>query len=132
MSYPIEVRFHGVDHSDKAEQAIHERAEQLQKFYNRIVYCEVVVQKPHRSQQHGNIFDIHIKLGVPGPDIVISQEAKQGNGHEDPFIVMRDAFKAAERRLKKLSGKQKNHRAPKPAEVMAAMEESADPEATAL
>lgn len=110
MAITTEVTFHGVDHSDVAEAEIRRRADHMERYFDHIVFCKVTVEKPNNRRAHGDHFDIHIRIGVPGPDIIISNEAKPGHNHEDPYIIIRDAFDAAERKLKKHADKIRKER----------------------
>lgn len=110
MAVTTDISFHGVDHSEALVSEIRRRADHLETFFDRINRVKVTVEKPNRSHNQGDIFDVHIKISVPGPDIVISHEAKPGKNHEDAYVIIRDAFAAAERRLKKHAEKMRGER----------------------
>jgi putative sigma-54 modulation protein len=89
-----DITFHGIDHSDAAEAAIHRWVSRMEHFHDRIEKCAVVVQRPHKRHRHGGEFSITIVLSVPGPDIAVSHV-----GHEDLYLTIADAFRAAKRQL---------------------------------
>jgi ribosomal subunit interface protein len=88
-----------MESSDAVETRIRELAGKLERFYDRITSCHVVVQAPHRSQQKGRLFEVHIQMRVPGEEIVVNRERPYDHGHEDVYVAVRDAFAAMERRL---------------------------------
>lgn len=112
MAVSTDISFHGVDRSEAVVFEIRRRADHLETFFDRISRVKVTVEKPNRSHAHGDVFDVHIQISVPGPDIVISHEAKPGKNknHEDAYVIIRDAFEAAERRLKKYAEKTRGER----------------------
>jgi hypothetical protein len=50
---------------------------------------------------------------VPGEDVVVDMERPQRDGHDDVYVVLRDAFDAAKRQLQQrmvsLRGDEKRH-----------------------
>ena len=40
-----------------------------------------------------------MQLTVPGEDVVVDMERPQRDGHDDVYVVLRDAFDAARRQL---------------------------------
>ena len=110
MQVPLEIRYHQLDSSEAITEEIHRRVAKLEKLYSRLVACRVSVEAPHRQHQTGNIYDVHIELSVPGRDIVVTNEPhrpKQRYANPDLRTVLRDTFKAAERRLKEFSERQR-------------------------
>jgi ribosomal subunit interface protein len=88
-----------MDASEAVEARIRERAARLERFYDRITSCHVVVQAPHRQRNKGNLYEVHIQLRVPGDEIVVNREGPNDHAHEDVYVAVRDAFAAMERRL---------------------------------
>lgn len=88
-----------MEHSDAVEARVRELAEKLERFYDRITSCNVVVQAPHRSQHKGTLYEVHIHVRVPGEEIVVNRERPYDHAHEDVYVAARDAFAAMERRL---------------------------------
>jgi ribosome-associated translation inhibitor RaiA len=94
MQIPLQISLHGIEHSDALYNAIREKAEKLEHFYDRIVSCRVVLEVGGRHKRHGRQFTAHIDLKVPGDEIAITRE------HDEELdIALRDAFDAARRRL---------------------------------
>ncbi len=78
---------------------VRQQAEKLNRFSNRISKCQVVLEVPHQHHRHGNIYRVRINLTLPGEELVIDRSS-QNQSHKNLYIAMRDAFNAAQRKLK--------------------------------
>lgn len=95
----MQITFRGFPHSDAVEANIREKAEKLNEFYPRIMSCRVVVEAKHHHHYKGNLYHVRIDLMVPQKELVVSREQHDEHGHEDVYVAIRDAFKAARRQL---------------------------------
>jgi hypothetical protein len=57
------------------------------------------VDSPHRHHHQGKVFNVKVQLSLPGDDVVVDMERPDRDGHEDVYVVLRDAFDAARRQL---------------------------------
>jgi ribosomal subunit interface protein len=94
MQIPLQISFHGIEHSDALNNAIREKAEKLDRYYEHIMSCRVVLEVAGRHKHHGKQCVVRIDLKVPGGEIVVTHQHD-----EDLQIALRDAFDAARRRL---------------------------------
>jgi ribosomal subunit interface protein len=94
MQTPLQITIRDVEHSVALEAHIRDKANKLDKFYDRIMSCRVVVDMPHKHHHQGRQFNVRIDIGVPGDEIVIDRDH-----HEDVYVALRDAFDAAKRML---------------------------------
>jgi ribosomal subunit interface protein len=99
MKLPLEITFRNVSRTDAIEQRIRSKAAKLDRFFDRITGCRVVVEAPHKSHNKGNTYHVRIELSVPGDELVVNRDP-QDQEHEDLQIALRDAFAAAQRRLR--------------------------------
>jgi len=99
MQLPLEVRFHNLDYSPAVDTAVREAAAKLEKFADQIVSCRVTVEGPHKHHQQGNLFAVRIDVRYAGGEVVASREPSAHHAHEDVYVAVRDAFKAARRQL---------------------------------
>lgn len=110
LKLPLQVTFRHVEHSPVLELKIRELAARLERFSSQIIGCHVTVQAPHRRHHQGNLYDVSIEISVPERQIAIHREQPS---HEDPYVALRDAFRAARRRLqdyeRRRYGKVKHH-----------------------
>lgn len=102
MKFPFKIQFRDIERSDKIYNAVWDHVDKLERFYDRIVSCEVVISAPHQHRQHGLIYHVQIRLYVPGEDIFINNEPELNGAHKDVFVAIRDAFDAAQRKLEDL------------------------------
>ncbi len=116
MQVPLELSFPGLDQSDALEALVRERVAKLDRLTDRLVACRVAVERPHKQHRTGNLYHVRILMSVPQDEIVISRDPGANEAHEDVYQAVRDAFDAAERRLKsyrrKIRGEVKHHDAP--------------------
>ncbi|HUJ26443.1 MAG TPA: HPF/RaiA family ribosome-associated protein [Myxococcales bacterium] len=94
MKLPLQISLHGIKSSDVLYNAIREKAEKLDRYYDHIMSCRVVLELAGRHQRQGKQFVVRIDLKVPGGELVVTHEHD-----EDIQIALRDAFDAARRRL---------------------------------
>ncbi len=100
MQIPLQVAFEGLPHSEAVEARIRKEVDKLEQFSPRIVSARVAVAKPQHRRHNGNIYHVRIHLAVSGaPDLAVSREPAETGAHEDLYITIRDAFRAARRRL---------------------------------
>ena len=113
MDFPLDISFRNMDPSPAVETRIREKVAKLSRLYNRIIGCSVVVEAPHRHQHKGKLYRVHIDIGVPGKDLVVDRAKPLDQAHEDVYLAVRDAFKAAERQLedhsRRMRGDVKSH-----------------------
>jgi len=102
-----EVTFRDIERSAAVEQRVLERSERLARLSDRITNCHVVIQAPHRHHHKGKLYDVRIQLHMPGHEIVVSREGSENHAYEDVYVVVRDAFDAAERQVEDWQRKQR-------------------------
>lgn len=116
MKKPLEITFRHMDVSPALETIVRERAEKLEKFCDQIIGCSVVIESPHKHRHKGNLHRLRIKLTVPGEEIVVQRSPDENHSHEDPYVVVRDAFDSLRRQLedytRKRRGEVKLHEEP--------------------
>ena len=99
MQFPLQITFRHMDSSEAVAARIRERAGELERFFDRIMSCRVVVECRHPRRQQGNLFRVRVDLKVPGREIVVGRDPAAHHAHEDVYVAIRDAFDAARRLL---------------------------------
>jgi len=99
MQLPLQITFRYMEPSAAIEARVRDRADKLERFYDRIMGCRVVVEAPHRHHHQGKLYHVRIDLTVPNGEVVVSREPAEHHAHEDVYVAIRDAFDAAQRRL---------------------------------
>jgi cold shock CspA family protein/ribosome-associated translation inhibitor RaiA len=109
MKVPISISYRDIEKSDAIDNLIREKANKLEQVCDYITSCRVAVERPHTYVRNGNPFRVRIDITVPpGQEVVVSKEP--GNNYKDDALptVIRDAFTAARKQLKKLVDLQRN------------------------
>ena len=131
MRVPMQITWRDMAPSTAVGVKIREEMAKLEEFYDRITSSRVTVEIPRRYQNGKYQFRIRIALTVPGYEIVVNHEPtlhsslqrmdgeERAKGqepsapHKDIYVAIRDAFKAARRRLqdysRRRSGVVKHH-----------------------
>lgn len=122
MQIPPTISFQDMPRSPELEADVLARARKLERFYDRITSCHVVLTGPPARHRHGGAIDVRIDLHVPGETIVVGRESPDDPGHVSAQVAVRDAFKAARRELqdhvRRTRGQVKTHdREPAPEET---------------
>ena len=99
MQSPLQITFRHMPSSDAVAARIQERAAELERFFDRIISCRVVVECRHPRRQQGNLFRVGVDLKVPGNEIVVGRDPAAHHAHEDVHVAIRDAFDATRRLL---------------------------------
>jgi ribosomal subunit interface protein len=111
MKIPLQVTFRNMEHSAVIEANINEKAAKLERFYDRIMGCRVVVEATQRRHHQGNLYSVRIDITVPGKELAVNRQE-----NEDAYVAIRDAFDAAVRLLeehnRQLRGVVKTHAEP--------------------
>ena len=118
MRQPLQINFRDIPQSDAIEAKVREKADKLDKFYDKIMTCSVMIEAPHGHHHKGYLYHVRIDLTVPNGEIVVNRDPKDNHAHEDVYVAIRDAFDAARRRLQDYAriqrGDVKKHEVPPP------------------
>jgi len=107
MEIPLQITFKNAESSDVIEKEIRERAKKLERFFDHIMSCRVVVDIPHKHKFRGNQYNIRIDITVPpGNEIAVTKSSPDPDKtHKDPHLAIKDAFSSAARQLEDYSRK---------------------------
>lgn len=102
METQPQIAFENMEASDLVRNRIEEEIAHLEKHFERITSCRVVVDKPEKGRRKGTPFQIRIHLVLPGGKEVAVHPSTAGHARNaDPMVAIRDAFDAARRQLKR-------------------------------
>jgi cold shock CspA family protein/ribosome-associated translation inhibitor RaiA len=125
MQLPVEITLRHVPCAHLIEADIRQRVARLDRYYDRIMSCRVLVERTHRHHVDGTHFHVRIDLGVPGGEIIVSrasslhrtaqdidQERERKQNEVDPVhkyarVAVREAFDIARRRLQDYARRQR-------------------------
>jgi len=99
----LQITFRGMPHSDALEAHATRRVAKLDRFFDRITSCRVVIESTGdhqiRHHRHGRRFHVSIDIVVPRSELAIAKSPPDRDVVEDPHSAMESAFDDAERRL---------------------------------
>ncbi|MFM8415132.1 MAG: HPF/RaiA family ribosome-associated protein [Planctomycetota bacterium] len=108
-----QVSFDDLPVDEQVRDAALDHVAALERLWDRITGCHVVIAQPHRHHRQGRLYSVRVDMVVPGGEIVVNREHPLDHAHEDVYVALRDAFEAAERRLedhvRHLRGVEKTH-----------------------
>jgi ribosome-associated translation inhibitor RaiA len=125
MQLPVQITLRHVPFPDLIEPDVRRRAAKLDRYYDRIMSCRVLVERTHRHHVGGTHFHVRIDLGVPGGEVIVSrasslhgtaqdidQERERKQNEVDPVhkharVAVREAFDIARRRLQDYARRQR-------------------------
>jgi cold shock CspA family protein/ribosome-associated translation inhibitor RaiA len=107
MQVPLKITFRNVRKDSATEDLIRKQAAKLERVCDHIISCRIAVEKPQEHQRTGNPFRVRIDVTVPPEhELVVVRDSSEGDLHEQLSTVIRDAFGAMRRQLRKLVEKQ--------------------------
>lgn len=99
MRLPLQITFRHMEPSPALEARIRKLAARFDKISANIMRCHVIVEPPAHHQRQGFLYDFRIDITLPDEEIAIRHAHPAHHAHEDPYVALRDAFRAARRQL---------------------------------
>jgi cold shock CspA family protein len=99
MKLPVQIGYRRMDKSAAIERRVALWVARLEKIAPDLVRCAVVIEAPHRQHRQGNLFHVRVRLTLAGGGVVAARQSGLDHAHADPFVAIRDAFRAARREL---------------------------------
>jgi cold shock CspA family protein/ribosome-associated translation inhibitor RaiA len=122
MQVPLKITFRNVPKNAAIEDLVRAQALKLERVCDHVVSCRISVEKPQEHQKSGNAFRVRIDVTVPPQhELVVTREAGEGDLHEQLSTVIRDAFAAMRRQLRKLVEKQRGEVKSHPAQELSGL-----------
>lgn len=95
-----EITLRGISPSHVLESKIRTKVKKLAQIFPSLIGCRVVAEVPHHHQQQGNQFVVRLDITLPGREVIVNRDH-----HEDIYIALREAFRAARRQLNGHNGR---------------------------
>lgn len=99
MQIPPEISFRNVEPSERNKEKILREIDKLERFFDRITRCRVVVEVPHQHSEQGNLYHVGIRLTVPTTELVVSRDHGDRASHQDLDVAITDSFQTMRRQL---------------------------------
>jgi len=104
MQVPVQVTFRDMPVSDAVEAACWEEAARLERYYDRVTSCRVVIAE---SRHRAGVFEVRIDLAVPGRVLVVNGQPPN-HAAPDVSAAVREAFARARRQLEDYARKRRH------------------------
>jgi ribosome-associated translation inhibitor RaiA len=115
MTIPLQITFRQMQPSHALEARIRALVTRLARFSDHVQRCHVIIEPLPGHSQQGALYEFRIAMKLPDQEIAIYQPRPADHSHEDPYVALRDAFRAARRKLqdyeRKKRGDVKRHTA---------------------
>ena len=87
----------------------------LEEFSRRITSCTIVINGPQTRRRQGDLFQVDIRIAMPGHEVVVNKTRGDAPEREHPLVAIREAFDAAVRQIEDVTrearGQVKEHAA---------------------
>lgn len=100
MKHQAQICFRNVEETQAIRGAIDKQVQRLERFFPKIIGCNVTVAAPHHHHRKGNPFQVRVDISVPGREIIVSPHPQRGGAGEDLYSAISGAFQAAIRCLR--------------------------------
>jgi cold shock CspA family protein len=100
MQIPAEIAYQNCEPSEEVRAAIAKQLERLEKFSDRITSCRVVVAAPATRHRQGDLYEVDIRIALPGgKDVIVDKRHGDAAELEHPLVAIRRAFDRAVREI---------------------------------
>ncbi len=87
MKTPLQFTFRNIDNTPSIEERIRDKVKKLEQHVEGIVSCHIVLELIKAHPHHGKIYNVRIRLHLPGKELMVNQ-----NAEPDLYLAIRDAF----------------------------------------
>jgi putative sigma-54 modulation protein len=113
---PLQITFRGMKHSDALAGRISDKMSKLRRIYPRILGGRVIVEALP-SPGKGSRFTVHIRVTIPGAELVATHDGDTNAAHDNVYVALRDSVNAVVRQLRAHVERRQDHRPASPAPV---------------
>ena len=100
MPTALDIHFHGLEKSAAVEAKVADKVAKLQRHFDRMTACRVVLEAPQRNAAKAKLFRVKIEISVPhSAPIIVTHDREGASANEDLPLAIRDAFEAATRKV---------------------------------
>lgn len=114
MQTPVRIEFRGIEKTKEVRDAVAAHVKELESRFGRITSCRVIVTAPSKHHRSGGLYEVHIRLTLPGGrQVNIGRTPQADERHAKLEFALADAFHRARRRLqdqvRRMQGQTKTH-----------------------
>lgn len=118
MQVPIQIVLKDVPNPTALRAMVLDAATALERYYDRVTSCRVVVTNPDARHRSGGQYDVHVSMQLPTrKEVTVSRRAADDSEREHLKVALRQAFAQARRQLqdeaRKMRGETKARATPR-------------------
>lgn len=103
MQTEPQIAYRNIKPNDRIRARIDKELRHLEDVHPRLISAKITVEGPSGHHRHGDLTRVRLHLALPGgKEVAVSNFSDDNRAHEDVMVALRDAFRAAERQLKKI------------------------------
>jgi len=107
MRIPVDISYRNVQKTDALEALVHDKLAKLDEVCDHIMGCHVAIEQVHTNPSEGSPYRVRIDLTVPPQhELAVVKSPNEGIQYDSLETVVREAFDAARKQLKKLNQQQ--------------------------
>lgn len=99
MQKAPQVAYRNLTPSEEITGRVLAKVEKLERYFQRIIGCKVMLEGPGRHHATGKHFRVRIELSVPGERLVVGRNPPRNEKHQDLDATIDAAFREAKRQL---------------------------------
>lgn len=104
---PLEIAYENMEPSPAAEERVLRGVRRLERVASDLMGVRVTVGQRNPRQATGNLYDVHLELMLPGPDVVVSRTPSLHHESESLVTALGEAFERARRELVERGAKER-------------------------
>jgi hypothetical protein len=117
MQVPVQIVLKDVPDTAAVRQLVLDAATAVERYYNRITSCRVVITSPDGRHRKGGHYEVHVSMLLPGhKEVTVSRRTPDEPEREHVRAALRQAFAQVRRQLqdsaRKLRGDTKSRARP--------------------
>ena len=105
----IEIQFRHMPKLEALRRIAIQHLDAFEPFATRGSRCEIVFDQSH-SSKHGEVYQVAIRLHIPGQPLYVTHHSEFGGSKELLFAALNDAFRDIRRQMLKNRARKHTHR----------------------
>lgn len=106
---PLDIQFRHMPKNKALQQTALQQLDSFGRFNSHGGRCHIVFDRTH-SSQHGWVYQVTIRLNIPGQPLYVTHSTESGGSKELLFATLNDAFHDLRRQMMKTRTKRYHHR----------------------